>query len=152
MRTTRAKILENVAIDASSGCWNWTASQNGAGYGQIAVERKPRLAHRISYELHRGLIPHGMFVCHHCDNRACVNPDHLFLGTAADNAADRDNKGRQIIYSGSKHGSSKLTEEEVAEIRSSREPHRAIGQKFGISGSQVSRIRTGKQRSVIHGG
>jgi hypothetical protein len=70
------------------------------------------------------------------------------LGTAADNAADRDSKGRQIVYSGSQHGSSKLSEDDVIAIRASREPQRTLGAKFGISASHVSRIRTGKQRAV----
>jgi len=144
MRSLSERLLSKVKIDNETDCWNWTGSKRG-GYGQIMIDKTPRGAHCVSYEIHRGTIPAGIFVCHQCDNRACVNPAHLFLGSAADNAADRDAKGRQIIFNGADHGSAKLSEADVIAIRSSSESQRKLGQRYGISGSQVCRIRTGKQ-------
>src|SRR5690348_7112088 len=88
-------------VEKTDGCWIWRGTMNGVGYGVFWLPMgKPRnansrvYAHRLSYEMHEGKIPDGMFICHRCDNPACVNPDHLFLGTQSDNMTDCSRKGR----------------------------------------------------------
>ncbi len=82
------------------GCWIWTGAKRTSGYGVFKLDGKAESAHRVSYKLFKGNIPEGIFVCHTCDNPMCVNPDHLFLGTASDNMMDAQNKGRLVIPEG----------------------------------------------------
>lgn len=97
MSTGILNRLESKIDKTSSlgGCWLWTRCLNGSGYGLINVGGRSKLAHRVSYELYKGIIPEEMCALHTCDTPACVNPDRLFLGTRVDNVADMCSKGRQ---------------------------------------------------------
>ena len=111
-------LLENYVI-TKSRCWEWIRSTR-QGYGAIKVSRQIVQTHRFSYRIHKGVIPKGQLVCHTCDNRLCINPDHLFLGTHSDNMKDAFKKGRltTITSKGSESYNTHLTEEDVLEIRS----------------------------------
>lgn len=121
-------------------CWIWTGQSNApGGYGRFCSDtQKFHLTHRYSYLIHLS-DPGRLCVCHHCDNPICVNPEHLFLGTNADNALDRDLKGRQVIRRGEEFTHSKLTDDAVQEIRKRYIPFhpvhgvRPMSREFGVS-------------------
>lgn len=134
-----------------SGCFLWMCAQHRQGYGSLAIKGKSLLAHRVSWELHRGQIPEGIKVLHRCDNPCCVNPDHLFLGTQSDNVADCGRKGRSNKR-GSINGNAKLTEEDVREIRSAPRSKFVcveLAAKFGVAQSSISDIRRGRNWSGV---
>lgn len=123
-------------VDKSGECWVWTGWTTPNGYGGMWTPSgtKHLSAHRFSYELHYGPIPHGMHICHRCDNRVCVRPDHLFLGTPADNIHDAMSKGRSTR--GEHVHTAKLTEVQVREIRNraaSGVRRRQLAQEYGVT-------------------
>lgn len=152
LKSLETRLLAKTKVNAETGCWEWTASKQRGGYGQIMMGGKygkPKRAHRVSYELFCDKIPDGLHVLHKCDNRACINPGHLFLGTNADNQADMDAKGRRVSVGlrGEANNGAKLTADDVAAIRSSQGSltHNALAAQFGISRSQVQNIIYGRQ-------
>lgn len=136
--------LLNKTLKSSNGCWLWQGALSNKGYGQISHEGRLFLTHRVSYELHVGPIK-GRQVLHRCDTPACLNPDHLFLGTASENMQDMHRKGRG--QHGSKHRWAKLTDSQVAEIMVCSDlTQRQVAAKYGISQGAVSMIRNKKRR------
>lgn len=125
--------------EPTSGCWLWLGSVDRRGYGYFKVKPKTAKAHRFSYEFHNSEIPLGMFVCHRCDVPGCVNPDHLFLGTALDNAQDRNTKGRQM--KGVKSHSAKISDNNVIDIRADSRHVSEIAIQYGVSETQIYRIK-----------
>lgn len=130
-------------VEKVGDCWEWQGTVTNNGYGEVLVDGKKHLAHRASWRLRRGEIPEGMCVCHTCDNRICVNPHHLFLGTRGDNIKDMDLKGRRVNtpHLGEKHGGAKLTEDQVYEILASMDTQVSLGKRYGVRQTTISRIK-----------
>jgi len=138
----KCKILSRINIIKKTGCWEWNKPRQKTGYGTVMYESKVIPAHRASYLVFKGEISKGLLVCHLCDNRKCVNPDHLWLGTCSENMIDCSRKGRLVDNTGrkrshetiaklklrprpdkrgEKHHLTKLTNESVLDIRKSSE-------------------------------
>jgi len=138
----RAKVIVN-----DEGCWDWTGTRSDFGYGLLFTgprgASRGEAAHRISWEIHVGPIPNGLNVLHHCDNPPCTRPDHLFLGTQADNVRDRDRKGRQRSLHGEAVPNSKLTSDQVVRMRHRRAEGaklRELEIEFGVTKGIISAI------------
>lgn len=126
-------------------CWVWTAGKNNGGYGAIISDSGPLLAHRVSWQMHFGDIPEGLHVCHKCDNPACVNPEHLFLGTHQDNMRDMHSKARggRKQPKGESHFNSKLSVSDIRLIRACGEGSYVAARMFGVTPSTIRKIRRG---------
>jgi hypothetical protein len=140
LQTDKEFILSRVAVDLETRCWEWLGSVSSDGYGKCKRKGVTYRAHRLSYLVFKGDITEGLFVCHHCDNPLCVNPEHLWLGTHEENELDKTAKGRRSpsptvshphsLPRGSKHHKSKLNEEMAHAIY-----------KLAIEGYSISRIK-----------
>lgn len=138
-------------INKTDTCWLWIGHKNENGYGLVTVGRGKQVrAHRYMYEKYNGKIKDNLLVCHKCDVRNCVNPDHLFLGTQKENMSDASNKSRigYKSFHGESHPMSKLTMAKAEEIRSLWAKgglyQREIGERFGVSQAVVSKIIKGE--------
>jgi len=130
-------------VKKTASCWLWTGSKRASGYGQISLTPgKPESAHRVSWEIHKGAIPAGNCVLHSCDNRACVFPNHLRLGTPAENMRDCCLRHRHIF--GSRSPNAKLTEAKVKTIRAHPIGPRgyitSLAKQYGVTPSIISEI------------
>ena len=143
------RFLEKV--EKTETCWNWTGCLTKKGYGDInpGGRKSPQRAHRVSYELFISAIPEGLYVCHKCDNKKCVNPEHLFIGTAADNSKDMVLKNRGAGPKWYNNKSTKLTPDIVREIRKRKvekcESNRKLSMEYGVGNDQICRIINNKK-------
>lgn len=156
--TTIERFESKFVPEPNSGCWLWSAMADRDGYGRFHADGKMVGAHRFSFEVYVGPIPGDLHVLHRCDEPSCVNPAHLFLGTNADNVADRDAKGRQAIGDrnasrlyperrprGEGHANAKLTSAQAAAIHAAQgETGKSVAARLGVSETLVSRVRRGK--------
>ncbi len=142
--STRDRLLDSVEYDTNGGCWLWTGTLNADGYGRLNVERVIHPTHRLAWREFNGSIG-DKNVLHKCDVRACINPNHLFLGTQRDNVDDMLAKGRN--RRGSALPASKLSEEQIPEIRrllrEGKTSYR-IGPMFGVHPSTIDAIAVGR--------
>lgn len=130
----KKKSLSNY-FENESGCWVWAGNKNKDGYGFFKCEGVLYLAHRYFYKYHKGEIPENLCVCHKCDNPACLNPDHLFLGTHQENMDDMISKNRKW---------SKLTFDDVSYIRSCGESNLELSKKYGVSERTIRHAKCAK--------
>lgn len=135
--------LEAFSQKCENGCVEFTGSKNLFGHGEIAFQGKKYRAHRLAYLEYVGPITDGMVVCHKCDNPSCINPEHLFIGTQADNLKDARSKGRIKTPNprGTNHGLSKLDDEKVAAIRKDQRTQREIAADYGVHQTTIKNIK-----------
>ena len=142
------RFFNCVFPEPNSGCWLWVGGLGAKAYGSIRSESGKKIgAHRLSYEMHKGPIPLGMFVRHKCDNPPCVNPDHLEVGTHTDNMCDMYKRQRNRQRKGSSHHKAILDEATVAAIKqtlSEGVTGALLAVKYNVSVSTISLIRRGK--------
>lgn len=146
-KNTTESFWSRVSTDKADDCWIWPGRPHErSGYGRFNFDGKQRYAHRTSWTLTFGAIPEGLFVLHKCDVRMCVNPSHLFLGTALDNAADMMAKGRypreRLRYHGEDHKNSIVTASQVLEIRRDAGfvSWAKLAQRYAVSATTIGRI------------
>lgn len=148
--TSVSDRFERLVVRNADGCWGWSGTPNADGYCRLGIGGRGGRsiqAHRLSYELHVGPIPPGMFVCHRCDNRQCTRPDHLFLGPGPRHLPPRlsgvdhwSNKRPDKRLRGERHGRAVLTEAAVVDIRRrlrAGESPSAIGREYGVTGTAI---------------
>jgi len=145
-----ARFIKNIDVRGDDECWNWTAGRFSSGYGQFRVGENKVRVHRIAYLARNGDLPRynekgeELYVCHHCDNKICCNPDHLFLGTSKDNTRDAYIKKR--ITPGEGNPNAILRNSQVRLIKkmlSNNIPHRKIAVFFNVSKGAISNISAG---------
>ena len=137
---TYQRFMSKVSKDPC-GCWHWNGTKNHGKYGTFSFNRKPVGAHRFSYLIHKGEIPNGLYVCHSCDTRNCVNPEHLWLGTPQDNMDDMVRKQRK---KGQNSKLAKLTNEDIHYIRNWKYPLSWLLDKYDVTLSTLSNIANRK--------
>ena len=143
-RPLEERFFDFVFPEPNSGCWLWVGGLAGNGYGRFSIgNRKTVPAHRFSYELVHGPIPVSLNACHKCDVRCCVNPEHIFPGTQCENMADMVQKGRDNPRRGEENGQVRLTEAQIAAIRTDPRRLKIIGADYGIDKSRVWHIKRG---------
>lgn len=144
LTTTVERFWSFVATGGADDCWLWQGRLDPKGYGRIGFRAKAnQRAHRVMWQLTYGPVPAGQVICHRCDNPACVNPAHLFLGTQRENIADRDAKGRTAPLPSRR----KLTDQDVRNMRnawwSGEVTQQELADRFGVSRGNVSKIVNG---------
>ncbi len=146
----------NYSAATPEACWNWNAGKNNLGYGYFHADKTSQYAHRVSWRIHRGVIPINACVLHRCDNSSCVNPSHLFLGDRIANNIDKVQKGRQAkgrphsktlkIFAarGENNGNAKILDRELTEIRrlykKNTYSQASLAKMFNCNQSLISRI------------
>jgi len=144
-------------VRKGEGCWEWQAAHYPTGYGAFGIgNHRVEGAHRVAYRLVNGMIPAGAMVLHSCDNKNCVNPSHLFLGTQADNVHDMMAKGRMVsekntpnFQLGEKNNAAKLTTNDVLEIKRSTERPCVLARRFGVHYKTIWSIKKGLRWSHV---
>lgn len=142
-------------VNKTSSCWLWVGCKNKQGYGQFRVRPKAYLSHRFSWLIHNGAIPDKQYVCHSCDTPACINPDHLFLGSQTDNMQDMFLKGRHYSQRGTNNQPTgkahhfyytghKITRQDAETIRKDSRTNVQIAKEFGVDPSLISKIKHNK--------
>ncbi|MBX5089355.1 HNH endonuclease [Rhizobium lentis] len=155
MKSRSDRLFDKVMPEPNSGCWLWLGGVSDKRYGKFRwSEGVTALAHRASWIVHKGEIPTGLLVCHKCDNGFCVNPDHLFLGTAKDNSDDKLRKGRDTHAFGESHGRSRLNDCHVKAILSGLDDGRtyqSLADEYGVARRTIRDIKTGRNwRHLSH--
>lgn len=138
------RILAGSIPEPNSGCWIWLKGLEGSGYPALKFGVCNLHGNRASWMAFYGYIPKGLCVLHKCDNRTCVNPDHLFLGTKSENTIDMIKKGRANRPSGERHHASKLTSQDVIAIRASSLGCGKLSRQYGVGKSAIRDIINGK--------
>ena len=148
-RSVEEHFWNNIDKRGPDECWEWQGPIDPNGYGVVLTRRRPRRAHRVSYEIHNSPIPKGKVICHACDNPPCCNPAHLWLGTQADNLADmyaknRHSKTRTYTKKGEKHHRSRFTDAQARQMRAEYQERgitlRAIALEYGVTVATIWKI------------
>lgn len=141
---TLSRFAGKYTVEPTTGCWNWTAgTHRERGYALFWYGGFTMFAHRASWMIHHGPIPADMHVLHKCDNRLCVNPEHLFLGTNEDNYKDRDAKLR--MPHGVRCATNKLSPDDIRDILASTKRNAELARQYGVDPSHIMRIRRGER-------